>query len=240
MIFNIPVGALPVYACSIVGAAGETVTIKDKNGTTVATVNTGSDGKASGTVSLRKGVYSFSGSKSGYTAKNVPVNATGTYGAIPYGATIFYWHGYAPKGISYKEVVGEYGVAKYTYAQHTAAVNSLTIEAAANNGAGQYTPNTTSYVTATFGAHNIPAGKKLHCSAVCTVENSIVRWSIGTGYGGTTTEFTGTGNNTYSESEATVKNTGSKTVGIRVYTSDAWNTNKRAYTKMVLTRLYMV
>lgn len=96
MIFNIPIG-LGKADCLFSGAVSETLTIK-KNGTEVASVDTGSDGLTSESVELSPGEYTVTGSVSGYT-RTVKIKKTGTYNAHPDGA--LYWYGHFVKGESF-------------------------------------------------------------------------------------------------------------------------------------------
>lgn len=93
MIFNIPVGGSAKTIVTVYGAASETVTLAAKNGKTFTTT-TDATGKGE-QLEIPVGVYTISGSHSGYSKSVTVAKDTTAVYAMPNG-TIVYWYGYAP------------------------------------------------------------------------------------------------------------------------------------------------
>ena len=93
MIFNIPVGGSAKAIVTVYGAASETVTLTAKNGKTFTTT-TDATGKG-GQLEIQAGVYTISGSHSGYSKSVTVAKDTTAVYAMPNG-TIVYWYGYMP------------------------------------------------------------------------------------------------------------------------------------------------
>ncbi|MBO5155255.1 MAG: hypothetical protein J6C00_13025 [Eubacterium sp.] len=75
----------------VYGAALETVTIK-KNGIIVATVETNADGRSNEQIGLVCGIYTLTGSVSGWTEEQIVDDNTTMFRAMPDG-TVLYWYG---------------------------------------------------------------------------------------------------------------------------------------------------
>ena len=91
MIFNVPVGGWGKTLAAVYGAAGETVTLTDKQGKILSF--SANDGQ---THQIPTGKYTVTGSVSGYSKSFTVDRNTTRINAWPDGATVYYWHGYAP------------------------------------------------------------------------------------------------------------------------------------------------
>lgn len=101
MIFNIPAGGAQKARVSVYGAASETVTLTHEKGK-VFNTQTDSSG-VGGTIEIPVGMYTITGSYSGYTKKMLVLKTTKEVYAMPNG-DIVYWYGYSqytPKAVSY-------------------------------------------------------------------------------------------------------------------------------------------
>lgn len=93
MIFNIPAGGVQKTTVTVYGAANETVTLTSIKGEAFTT-DTDASG-VGGTLKIPVGMYTVTGSYSGYTKKKLVLKTTTEVYAMPNG-DIVYWYGYSP------------------------------------------------------------------------------------------------------------------------------------------------